>query len=80
MQTYSFELPDGMLKLSFFAENGVRVTLSDDGQAPEIGPGRGGFTGAPGERRFLVRFPGEDNLSELHYPASTRLNHPFPAK
>jgi alpha-D-xyloside xylohydrolase len=53
---------------------------NETGQALQIGPGRGGFPGAPEERRFLVRFPGEDKVSELHYPASTRLNHPFPAK
>jgi hypothetical protein len=41
---------------------------------------RGGLPGALEERRFLVRFPGKDNLSELHYAASTRLKHPFPAK
>ncbi|MCC5846451.1 MAG: DUF5110 domain-containing protein [Verrucomicrobia bacterium] len=35
MKTYSFPLHDGILKLTFFADNGVRVTHSPDGREPQ---------------------------------------------
>lgn len=35
MKTYTFPIHDGILKLTFFADNGVRVIHSLEGQEPQ---------------------------------------------